>query len=700
MDPLSIASGCASLITTIGTLTLSITSFVRSCREARSDLDRVSRELHSLQTVLELIQEDAKDDTKPFPDTIQRHVSGIVTNCNSVVIEVQTCITKYGDGKVRNKAAWVLNGQGDMEKLRSSLEAHKSALELALDMLTLTVTKDIKTDTTKILNDTAAIKDDTSQILEEIARLQARLPATATAPNDYVLQKFLEDMATYTESTLDVDGGFSDRGSSKALSFIDEGEEISQASNTFDLPIRNSKSEDNVKASQGSHSTSTAYDTAVCKTKDDADSAIKSSFAKMVKRKPLIGGAFVETAQASDTEIWSRPSLVQQQPSLGSQTLQFDLKPTPDIASTLVIPLRPTRPKSTDYVNAPEGSRTPSSPPTPTQTVQEVHTDTSISNDDMSSNPSHLLLERSEEKKPVAQTEDLSPEWVYRIAYGINEVFGNLILNLPVPDTILKAVLRTDHEEFTHSRFTFVTCQPRKMVGERYCLRPTFWATKPKTKFVLLLVANTLDEHPLLKWNEIHDAIAYAERKLGPDTWRQIRVHIHFASLTCKHWSEFLKEIGLVQHFQIPPKPIREKQVLSEALTQDTEQVAERKVEGTMQEYTVQLRGVSGSDLYTKTGTIQADVPIQVVVTRYAAGYVPDDYGDLADWPRSILSILDAKHIIHMNSISSIKKGDHKFLYRAWTTTKPLGTRNHRFELIKSSDLIKQTRTFKERILR
>lgn len=225
VDPLSIATGCASLITTIGSLTLSITSFVRSCREARSGLDRVSRELHFLQTVLELIQEDAKDDTKPFPETIQRHVSGIVTNCNSAVVEVQACITKYGDGKVRNKAAWVLNGQGDMEKLRSSLEAHKSALELALDMLTLSVTKDIKADTTEILNVTAAIKDDTSQIREEIARLRARLPATAAASNDYILQKFLEDMATHTESTLDVDGEFSECTSSKALSFIGEDEE-------------------------------------------------------------------------------------------------------------------------------------------------------------------------------------------------------------------------------------------------------------------------------------------------------------------------------------------------------------------------------------------------------------------------------------------------------------------------------------------
>ncbi|KAF5628815.1 hypothetical protein F52700_7908 [Fusarium sp. NRRL 52700] len=237
MDPLSIISGCAGLITAIGSLSISINTFVRSCREARSDLDRVSRELHSLQTVLELIGEDAKDDTKPFPPTIQHHVSGIITNCGSVVLEVETCIKKYGDGRIKSKAAWAINGQGDMEKLRSSLDAHKSALELALDMLSLSLTKDIKADTTEIRNDTAAIKDDTALILQEIAELRARLPDTAAAPNDYILQKFLEDMATYTETTLDGNVSCSDGMSSRALSIVVEHDDSSPESRQHDLPI-------------------------------------------------------------------------------------------------------------------------------------------------------------------------------------------------------------------------------------------------------------------------------------------------------------------------------------------------------------------------------------------------------------------------------------------------------------------------------
>ncbi|EEU37490.1 uncharacterized protein NECHADRAFT_86363 [Fusarium vanettenii 77-13-4] len=219
MDPLSIATGCAGLITAIGGLSINLHSFVRTCREARGDLDSVSRELLSLQTILELIKEDASDSSKPFPKTLNQHITAILGNCNLVVSEIQTCITKYGQDRLKTRVAWAINGQGDISKLRSSLEAHKTALEIALDMLALHLTKEIKADTTEIRNDTAAIKEDTTQILEEIARLQARLPpdAAAAASNDFILQRFFEEMTTYTEQALDAN-------SSKRLSF-DEGPE-------------------------------------------------------------------------------------------------------------------------------------------------------------------------------------------------------------------------------------------------------------------------------------------------------------------------------------------------------------------------------------------------------------------------------------------------------------------------------------------
>ncbi|KAL7762527.1 hypothetical protein ACKLNR_009062 [Fusarium oxysporum f. sp. zingiberi] len=104
-------------------------------------------------------------------------------------------------------------------------------------MISLSLTKDIKVDTTEIRNDTTAIKDATALILQEIAQLQARLPDPAGAPNDCILQKFLEDMATYTETTLDADVSYSDGMSSRALSIDDEHDDSSRKSPRYDLPI-------------------------------------------------------------------------------------------------------------------------------------------------------------------------------------------------------------------------------------------------------------------------------------------------------------------------------------------------------------------------------------------------------------------------------------------------------------------------------
>lgn len=134
MDPLSTAAGCASLVSTIGTLSLSIKGFVRTCREARKDLDKVSRELQPLQLVLRLIADGATNEEKPVLEVIGQHVLRIVSNCKSVILEIENCIAQYGQKRLKVKVTWAIGGQGDVEKLRTSLEAHKSSLELALDV--------------------------------------------------------------------------------------------------------------------------------------------------------------------------------------------------------------------------------------------------------------------------------------------------------------------------------------------------------------------------------------------------------------------------------------------------------------------------------------------------------------------------------------------------------------------------------------
>ena len=135
MDPISIAVGCGSLISLIAKTSTTINSFVREVRGARADLDAVSRELHSLSNVLDLL---ADDGAVQLPEQLTAQVSSILQNCQGVVAEIEVALKAHaGGGNVKQRVGWAWTGHGDMEKLRSSLEAHKSALNIAVDMASL-----------------------------------------------------------------------------------------------------------------------------------------------------------------------------------------------------------------------------------------------------------------------------------------------------------------------------------------------------------------------------------------------------------------------------------------------------------------------------------------------------------------------------------------------------------------------------------
>jgi len=138
MDPLSISLACISLIGAISKTSTVVTNFVRNVRGVRSELDGVSRELQSLKAVLEILADDAGDLTKgPLPQTLKTQIAGIVTNCTGVVAEIEHTLKRHEGTGLAKAAHWTAVGQGDISKLRISLEAHKSALEIALDMVTL-----------------------------------------------------------------------------------------------------------------------------------------------------------------------------------------------------------------------------------------------------------------------------------------------------------------------------------------------------------------------------------------------------------------------------------------------------------------------------------------------------------------------------------------------------------------------------------
>ncbi|KAI1125242.1 P-loop containing nucleoside triphosphate hydrolase protein [Nemania abortiva] len=223
MDPLSITTGVIGLLGAVGTTILSVTSFIRRCREARADLTAVNRELLELQIVLELLRDDtAINENDVFPEALRAQVLSIINNCNTIIKQINTVLEKY-DASKATPLKWVASGKTEVSGLKMSLEAHRGSLNLALEMINISVSKSIKDDTAVIRFDVAEIKQDTSQIaqiMEELATLRQIVAAIGNSPqaagSNYILQQYLDSLTSYAETVAQDDLPESDQFSLSA----------------------------------------------------------------------------------------------------------------------------------------------------------------------------------------------------------------------------------------------------------------------------------------------------------------------------------------------------------------------------------------------------------------------------------------------------------------------------------------------------
>ncbi|KAH7243023.1 hypothetical protein B0J15DRAFT_429482 [Fusarium solani] len=165
---------------TIGT----IRGFIIDCRDARSDLSAVSREL-----------------------SIRDDIRSIIKNCLDVAKEIDDVLVEHR-GRFA-AVSWAAKGKQKVSALKAVLEAHRRALNLAVDTITLAMTKSIKNDTEVILEDTADIKqdtadikEDTTKILEEIARLETLIRRNIPAESSkmFLLNRYLCDLTSVAGS--------------------------------------------------------------------------------------------------------------------------------------------------------------------------------------------------------------------------------------------------------------------------------------------------------------------------------------------------------------------------------------------------------------------------------------------------------------------------------------------------------------------
>ncbi|KAI0161082.1 hypothetical protein GGR52DRAFT_158597 [Hypoxylon sp. FL1284] len=207
----SIATDCSALSGAIAKVSTALSGFVREVREARSDVDGVSRELHSLQSVLDLLQEDAG----LFPPDLAERIPDVLGHCSSVIDQLDAGISALSSNelpKQEKRSQWLASGRREVAQFRTSLEAHKSVLGLALDLAGATTIRDAtsgvepnKRNTIERCQNSADIVDDVSRVLVEMSQLRMRLPGEFEKREaEFSLYDYMNYLKSYAEKIISI----------------------------------------------------------------------------------------------------------------------------------------------------------------------------------------------------------------------------------------------------------------------------------------------------------------------------------------------------------------------------------------------------------------------------------------------------------------------------------------------------------------
>ncbi|KAK8051029.1 hypothetical protein PG993_002414 [Apiospora rasikravindrae] len=212
MDCFTITTDCIELGNTISRTTLVLNEFVREVREARSDLDAVSRELHSLQGVLNLL----KDDAPNLPSKIAAQTPAILQQCNVIVDELDTSLLALDSPELsrpEKRTRWISEGKPHIADLRDALEAHRTTVGLALDLVGATCGRNLHDnpdggyfeDLDNVRQQTE-VRGEAIRIIEEMGQLQFRLPEEFESDGtEQNLQTYFSALKTYADSLIIAD---------------------------------------------------------------------------------------------------------------------------------------------------------------------------------------------------------------------------------------------------------------------------------------------------------------------------------------------------------------------------------------------------------------------------------------------------------------------------------------------------------------
>lgn len=109
---------------------------------------------------------------------------------------------------------------------------------------------------------------------------------------------------------------------------------------------------------------------------------------------------------------------------------------------------------------------------------------------------------------------------------------GHLVLDCPVPTKLLQRLPIKTGREFTHMRYTAVTCDPDQFFDDRYALRAILFDPPRRTELFIIITMYNEDEHMFTRtMHHVMMNISYLcsrskSQTWGPDGWKRVVVGI------------------------------------------------------------------------------------------------------------------------------------------------------------------------------
>ncbi|KAK0725948.1 hypothetical protein B0H67DRAFT_143891 [Lasiosphaeris hirsuta] len=134
----------ANLLSEIDMTHSELSEFMLNVRISFIEVDAARRELLSVQTLFEFIDQDSNGYVALIPRDAAKRIAGIVKSCSQVINGVQACIRKHSrpeDEARESTARWLRRGRETITKLTVSLRVHVTSLLVALHVMMLIIAR-------------------------------------------------------------------------------------------------------------------------------------------------------------------------------------------------------------------------------------------------------------------------------------------------------------------------------------------------------------------------------------------------------------------------------------------------------------------------------------------------------------------------------------------------------------------------------